>query len=104
MAKLGEVAFHPQGEFSENERREVIRYLRSAVKGLLGYYVARERHSRAYVIECRNVHGRRVEARGKLKQVFDFDVSRPLPKSDDPPALKFKQDQGGSGRSQQPVA
>jgi hypothetical protein len=104
MAKLGEVAFHPQAAFSENERQEVRRYLKSAVKGLLGYYVAPERHSRGYVIECRDLHGRRVKVDGKLKQVFDFDVSRPLPKSDEPKVLKIRRDQGGSGRSQQPVA
>lgn len=84
MAGIGTLTFHPQADFSEDERREVRSRLKMSLKGELGYSPIEHIHDqgRGYVIRCLDRHGRRVKTwTGSLRQVFDFEVTRPPPKS-----------------------
>lgn len=90
MAKLGVLVFHPEAAFTQDERREIKVYLKALLRDVLGYAPFEYRESRGYVIRCQNPTGRQVKVRGAFHQVFDFDVSRPLPKSIGPPVLPIR--------------
>lgn len=95
MAKVGVITFLPQSDFTENERRAVRAYLKDSVKDELGIYPYATARGQltllGYAITCPDPTGYRIKRRGKLYQVFDFEVRHWRPKTmPKEPALKIR--------------
>jgi hypothetical protein len=80
MAKIGEIVFHPQDAFTQEERRAIIDYVKGSLRGAHGFSPIEEVHRPGFVIKVRDRRGYQVYNPWKrsFKQVFDFDVRRPV--------------------------
>lgn len=92
MGKLGEIAFHPQDQYTQQNRREIIAILKADLRGQHGYYYMHTRIINTSMVKCRDPWGysKYSTRKGTFSQRYDFDVTRLPPASPGEKRLKIK--------------